>query len=111
MSKPLLTSLQAVFNRNNNQWLFLEALVPTLAKKEKFTIQLWPHMHNLPVTMRWRPCYTHFKQPGIYHPAKFKIGTGKTCVKPFPNSDVCGDWIECTKELQHHTKRPPQTAG
>jgi hypothetical protein len=80
MSPAMLRALETVYIRNNRTWVFFEALVPTTAVYFNLTIQDWTKWDPIPYNnFRWRPCFTNFSRPGIYHPAKLRNGTFQKC--------------------------------
>jgi hypothetical protein len=79
MSSSLLFALEKVYVANSKQWIFFETLIPTAVYHFNLTSEDWTEQEPSAYNFRYRPCYTEFPTGGIYHPAKFRSGTPRTC--------------------------------
>jgi hypothetical protein len=83
LSVSMVKHLDGMRLRNNGNWLFFEALIPTTVRYFNMTERLWKDLCHLPDTnwtMRYRPCHSNLPVPGIYHPVKFRNGEMIDCV-------------------------------
>jgi hypothetical protein len=82
MSSALLDGVERIYKRKRKRWIFFEALIPTCVAHFNLTSDDWTrlrHKNGAAYQFRYRPCYTAFPAPGIYHPAKFRNGTFQPC--------------------------------
>jgi len=90
MSTRFLEAMDTVYKENDNEWIFFEAMVPTVAAHyNNLTSFRWTEDDSLSLSsseasynLRYRPCYTSFPSPGIYHPVKFRNGRYEECAHP-----------------------------
>jgi hypothetical protein len=83
LSRTYLDKLEEVYDGMGQQWAFFEALFPTVASFYDLKRMQWTPAEKQH-SMEFRPCYTNFTVPGLYHPVKFRDG------KPFPCH--CFEW-------------------
>lgn len=80
MSSSLLTALANVYHLNGDSWVYFETMIPTTAFQYGLSTQSWPALQpQREYFLRYRPCYTHLPDKGIYHPAKFRNGSYEEC--------------------------------
>ena len=72
VSNKFLDKLAYAYEKMEHEWVFFEALFPTLSVYYNLT---WARYHRPQYSMVHRPCKTDFSEPGIYHPVKFRNGT------------------------------------
>jgi hypothetical protein len=97
LSAAFLLHLDDFYERNGQNWIFFEAMLPTLKMyhQDELSSLLWtnndavlkaatashsPLPYNVGSFLRYRPCFTALDQgPGIYHPVKYRNGTYEEC--------------------------------
>merc|ERR1719410_1990149 len=75
-SSLFLTKLEEDFRSNENTWGFFETYFIALANLHNLIMSDWKSKK-----LRFRPCWTEFPTPGIYHPAKWKNNRFIECFK------------------------------
>ena len=80
LSRRFLTKLEEDFYSNKNTWVFFETYFACLANLRDLKTSYWRD-YEVSETMRFRPCFTEFPEPGIYHPVKVKDGKYAECMR------------------------------
>lgn len=92
LSQRYLESLHNVYQNMGEEWVFFESLFPTVAQVYGLK---WTRYPRPIFSTRNRPCVTEFKEPGIYHPVKFRNGQFFPChcfdshCYTFPDNEEC----------------------
>lgn len=76
LSRKFLGKLGEVYHQNDEEWLFFEALFPTVSNVYNMS---WYTFSRPEFSMEHRPCKTEFLESGIYHPVKFHLGEPFAC--------------------------------
>ena len=84
ISARMLQILQRVYYQNDQEWIFFEALFPTVAVHYGLSTAQWVRNDNS--NMKYRPCYKNETIPNlgspVFHPAKNRNGTWQDCSHP-----------------------------
>lgn len=79
-SKKMVQAMHQTYTRNNDTLIFLETMWSTVATIHGLKTGGWySFFSNFSKNFRFRPCYTNFSMPGLYHPAKNRKGTFIHC--------------------------------
>ena len=71
MSRRLIHTLEKWYHDNDDRWTFFETMISMVVHTSStLTSASWNTNHSFPGKLIYRPCFTAFEKPGIYHPVK-----------------------------------------